>query len=218
MLLKEDQRNFNCWNYRRHIATLENIAPHTEFTFSGNKIKENFSNYSAFHHRSFYFRSILNSLNYNDQFNEEFSIVENAIFTEPDDQSAWWYHQFLIRTLSKDALSNTTNVTINSMTTSTINDRLNYFKLVLESQINVMNSLLELESNSKWARVCLVELYSQLIALPAATMITSSQSTDELVTKRSDLLTQLVGLDATHAERYKYLLRKSNSPSSSSSS
>ena len=100
MFLKEDQRNFHCWNYRRFIVTLGNIKPDLEYEFSNEKIKENFSNYSAFHHRSVYIVLIIKNNNYNldimkDLVNEEIDIITNAIFTEPDDQSSWWYLLFL---------------------------------------------------------------------------------------------------------------------------
>jgi geranylgeranyl transferase type-2 subunit alpha len=66
----------------------------TELDFTKKKIEENFSNYSAFHQRSALLklagRSVVQELA------NELSTVENAVFTEPDDQSAWWYHQFLL--------------------------------------------------------------------------------------------------------------------------
>jgi len=35
----------------------------------------------------------------------ELAIVENAVFTEPDDQSAWWYHQFLLTWISTEVIA-----------------------------------------------------------------------------------------------------------------
>lgn len=92
--LFSDQRNFHCWNYRRFVAAATASPPleeshTTEFEFSFEKINENFSNYSAFHHRSVYIQKLY-SPNVKDILDSEFSIVESAIFTEPDDQSAWW--------------------------------------------------------------------------------------------------------------------------------
>eukprot|EP01040_Poterioochromonas_malhamensis_P021419 gene21419-25837_t len=50
--LRADQRNFHCWNYRRAIHQRSQLPPLHEFEYSTEKIQENFSNYSAFHHRS----------------------------------------------------------------------------------------------------------------------------------------------------------------------
>ena len=92
--LSVDQRNFHCWNYRREIVKLGNISVDDEMKFSMKKISENFSNYSAFHHRSVYLRNCQGDLN--DILEKELSIVHDAIFTEPDDQSAWWYYQWCL--------------------------------------------------------------------------------------------------------------------------
>ncbi|EPZ32739.1 hypothetical protein O9G_000814 [Rozella allomycis CSF55] len=55
----------------------------------------NFSNYSAWHHRS---NMILNM--HNDEKREaitkDIEFIKNAIFTEPNDQSAWFYYKWLI--------------------------------------------------------------------------------------------------------------------------
>ena len=68
-----------------------------EWEFTNQKIQQNFSNFSAFHYRSKLYELVQPSLQ------EELSVVENAIFTEPDDQTAWWYQSFLLRqTTPKD--------------------------------------------------------------------------------------------------------------------
>jgi hypothetical protein len=66
----------------------------TELEFTKKKIEENFSNYSAFHQRSALLK--LAGRGVIEELANELSTVENAVFTEPDDQSAWWYHQFLL--------------------------------------------------------------------------------------------------------------------------
>ena len=116
--LQRDERNFHCWNYRRFVVGLmlggrangawsqgppmgaqhahgsttlpvpndPDAVLQAEWDFTTRKIHDNFSNFSAFHYRSKLLRAETNELD----------IVENAIFTEPDDQTAWWYHRFLL--------------------------------------------------------------------------------------------------------------------------
>lgn len=82
-----DQRNFHCWNYRRSIVKFAQLNPGTEFIFAETKILENFSNYSAFHHRSIYILKLTDIDGTElELLEKEFSMVDNAIFTEPDDQ------------------------------------------------------------------------------------------------------------------------------------
>jgi len=45
-------RSVHCWNYRRYICQLAKISVEEDLEFTTSKIKENFSNYSAWHHRS----------------------------------------------------------------------------------------------------------------------------------------------------------------------
>ena len=97
--LSQDQRNFHCWNYRRELLKqmeIEGTCPilslvQNEFQFSEDKIRENFSNYSSFHHRSISLKRLVDegASTLRVLLPAELSIVENAIFTEPDDQSAW---------------------------------------------------------------------------------------------------------------------------------
>ena len=85
-----------------------------EFEFTSNKIDINFSNYSAFHYRSKLLPIVLDLKMGEEQragkegtaasrdlvkiriAKEELALCQNAIFTEPDDQSSWFYHRFVI--------------------------------------------------------------------------------------------------------------------------
>jgi geranylgeranyl transferase type-2 subunit alpha len=62
-----------------------------EWAFTSQKIRQNFSNFSAFHYRS----KLLPLVSTAD-LADEFSLLEDAVYTEPDDQTAWWYQAFLL--------------------------------------------------------------------------------------------------------------------------
>jgi geranylgeranyl transferase type-2 subunit alpha len=94
--LLADQRNFHCWNYRRYLVGAFEVKPRSEFEFASSKIEENFSNYSAFHHRSVFIDAELTARPVEEVLSDEISIVENAIYTDPYDQSAFWYLQVFL--------------------------------------------------------------------------------------------------------------------------
>ena len=68
----------------------------TEWDFTTEKIQDNFSNFSAFYYRSQllprYLRIADDTLSV---WQEELQLIENAVCTEPDDQTAWWYQALL---------------------------------------------------------------------------------------------------------------------------
>lgn len=235
LLLKQDQRNFHCWNYRRYIVQQSSsvLSSHgsltkTEFDFSKEKITENFSNYSAFHHRSVYLKQLFqpetsihhlqdaassSSLlsaegtaglesrrqQYEETLVQEFSLVENAIFTEPDDQSAWWYHQFLLAWMRETARSSGPAYT--SIYTGT-----------LRSQLPVVENLLSLEPDNKWALVCMVNLYQHLLAAGRTSTGNAEVESDvqEWQVEKERVLTRLIEIDPAHKRRYEYLLSPSS--------
>lgn len=102
LFLSYDARNFHCWDYRRYTVNKANISPEDEFNFSTEKIKENFSNYSSWHYRSKLLPLIHPHKSGDverveeDALMKEFDLAQNAFFTDPYDQSAWFYHRWLL--------------------------------------------------------------------------------------------------------------------------
>ncbi|OZJ06320.1 hypothetical protein BZG36_00721 [Bifiguratus adelaidae] len=105
-MLEMDARNFHGWDYRRFV--IGKMAPSAgdqskiakqEVDFTTTKIQQNFSNYSAWHHRSKWLPVLVETMSEEDR-NElarnEFDLVHNAVFTEPKDQSAWLYYLWLV--------------------------------------------------------------------------------------------------------------------------
>lgn len=100
-LLKVDARNFHGWNYRRFLAKFKGVPEEEELQYTMDKIGENFSNYSAWHNRSILLSNLLiqRSKGFESKqtiFSEEFELVIQALFTDPSDQSGWFYHLWLL--------------------------------------------------------------------------------------------------------------------------
>ncbi|CAG8611943.1 6522_t:CDS:10 [Funneliformis mosseae] len=104
--LEMDARNFHAWDYRRYVtfqlsSTTKTSLTQTEFDFTTTKINQNFSNYSAWHQRSKLMPRLIKEQNLDEQeketlVNKEFELVKAAFYTDPDDQSAWLYHWWLV--------------------------------------------------------------------------------------------------------------------------
>lgn len=95
--LNYDSRNFHSWNYRKEIVKLAKISLEKEIEFTSEKIRQNFSNFSSWYLRSCLLTqaSAQGEIDMENLWDKEYSLVENAIFTDPTDQSAWFYHKWL---------------------------------------------------------------------------------------------------------------------------
>ncbi|WZY85558.1 hypothetical protein YC2023_031942 [Brassica napus] len=95
-----DSRNFHAWNYRRFVVELTNRSKEDELKYTEDMISKDFSNYSAWHNRSVLLSSFLarkaEGFMPNEKIPEEYKLVHDAIFTDEDDQSGWFYHLWLL--------------------------------------------------------------------------------------------------------------------------
>ncbi|KAI9282574.1 hypothetical protein BY458DRAFT_496667 [Sporodiniella umbellata] len=110
-MLQFDARNFHGWNYRRyvtsHIREREKDVYKlikSEYEFTTKKINQSFSNYSAWHQRSKLLPEIVAPMTTEEKNNvaqNELELVKNAIYTDPEDQSAWLYYWWLVGNVSE---------------------------------------------------------------------------------------------------------------------
>ena len=192
-----DQRNFHCWIYRAFVVHDSDVSCEDELNFSTEKIMENFSNYSAFHYRSAYLLQMYPQRSTpRGVLLEELEMVENAVFTEPDDQSAWWYFRFLL-----DLVGKTTDEDKEKG-----EEDGEWAHGVLQQQADSLRSLLDEEPESKWVMVALVEVLQRLAGLPQQQHVEADVLSGK--EERLALLESLKRVDPIHKQRYLYLARQ----------
>lgn len=84
-ILSLDSRNFHCWTFRLFLTTDFNLV-FDDVSISHQLIEADFSNYSAWFLRMSVEVDPI----------AELDLVWNALFTEPNDQSVWQYHNWLV--------------------------------------------------------------------------------------------------------------------------
>ncbi|KAF7696283.1 geranylgeranyl transferase type-2 subunit alpha [Silurus meridionalis] len=122
--LSLDDRNFHCWDYRRLVVKMSGVSVEQELQFTDRLIGSNFSNYSSWHYRSTLLpllhpqpaadpASDCQTRTHphtpptaspqthrhrvcEEQLLKEYELVQNAIFTDPNDQSTWFYYRWLL--------------------------------------------------------------------------------------------------------------------------
>ncbi|CAL5430547.1 unnamed protein product [Camellia sinensis] len=83
------------------VAALKNRSDEEELHFTTDLINEKFSNYSSWHNCSVILSHLLEkraqgSFSKEKVLTEEYDLVHQALFTNPDDQSGWFYHLWLL--------------------------------------------------------------------------------------------------------------------------
>lgn len=167
-----------------------------EFDYSTDRIVRNFSNYSAFHHRSTYIQRMLSSsasshAEVEERREEEWALLESelemvkqAMYTEPDDQTAYWYHQFLIQWAAGLGQQR--------------------FEVMLRGEIESVRGLLEdtEEGEYRWSVMALAALLKQLAAVVA-----DDEEKAALLQESRGLYETLVRIDPDHRQRYLAMIR-----------
>lgn len=164
-MLDADARNFLAWNYRRYVlANMPTRRPETsELAYTSRKIGANFSNFSAWHQRSKTLVGLWESgqLDPIQSRDDEFELVSNALYTDPDDQSAWIYHRWLIGSGEN--------------------------KAQLEREIQLIFELLQEQPDSKWCMESLVHYKRLLLQNHSPDSQTLKQECVKLLSRLMDL-------------------------------
>jgi len=215
-LLNLDARNFNVWNYRRSVCSRANVCPQSEFDFTTMKIKEDFSNFSAWHYRTKLIPQLVRFQQktieeYWQLIEEEFTFVKAALFTDPQDQSGWFYHRWLLGNISQ--LQSKTNSEIlralgqnekveeeeeKLLFNSPLPDSLSPL-FVFSRELSVCRELDDLESGQcRWVLLTIVVLLSAIAQIEQNLSIEVS---DEM----SQLFQRLRQLDPIRTHYYEHL-------------
>lgn len=207
-----------------------------EWEFTTTKIYENFSNFSAFHYRSKLLPLMIQVRQYNaatansdstniasipierdasdvyenditfQMIKDEFDLITNAIYTEPDDQTAWWYQVFLFHYLTKNVFIRTDADA--AMLFTKYNDQIihPHMQQVRELQQETKNC-------SKWVLIgtlqCLeyVKKY-HVVCNRAAIAATDDVDFVDINQERRTILQTLIQIDPDRKERYRYKLQQ----------
>ena len=121
-----------------------------------------------------------------------------------------WYHQFLLTTLRKHALSHLKAG--NTLETKADPESIVYYSGVLAQQTGVMESLLALEPGNKWVLVCLVQLLEHRILAAEMSHNSDISEMSSYRSTRVEYLNRLIVIDPAQVRRYQYLLAKTASP------
>ncbi|KAF4977535.1 hypothetical protein FZEAL_5969 [Fusarium zealandicum] len=175
-MLTKDRRNFHAWGYRRHVvAQLESPVlsgqsmAEPEFEYTTRKINEDLSNFSAWHHRSQLISRLLDERKADDESRKvflekgnlpswlystpnansklELDLVREALNVGPEDQSLWYYHQFLVLNLAHPAGNRQIAPSL------TLDQRISY----VDREIVDIKDLLEDYNDIKWIYEALIE-------------------------------------------------------------
>ncbi|PVH96535.1 protein prenylyltransferase [Periconia macrospinosa] len=180
-MLHVDSRNFHAWSYRRFVVQqLKRLASTThaqtmstktltesEFDYTTKMIKTNLSNFSAWHNRSKLIPLLLDERNADSTARRtllasELDLICEAINTDPFDQSIWFYHQYLMSTLSPNCPPS--DQIVQDLSNS---ERQKYY----EHEMEYIREILDDEADCKWIYEALLFLARAYLEVEAGTKL-----------------------------------------------
>jgi len=216
-MLALDSRNFHCWNYRRVVASLfetvwcessvdRDQITRDEWNFSTDKIKENFSNYSAWHYRSTLVPKFIqpNQHSFHTFVRQEFALIKDAIFTEPADQSIWLYHRWLLGQVLSGGSVLSLGISLGLPSCSgpvaiPHNDQV----ALLRQEIDTCKLLLAEEPNCKWVLITSAILHASLHDLLTNPSTTNATLVSEMDAESlRSMFVKLLSLDGMRKNYY----------------
>lgn len=176
-LLEKDQRNFHCWGYRLKIVKLlGDSQKELELKYANDMLSKNLSNYSAMHYKINYYNMLKK-----DTIEDEVNVIENAVYTDPYDQSYWLYLKWLI-----------------NYTDNNYNEKLD---MIYEKTIEICEDLISEEENCHWPVYLLYYVNKRKYKL-------NKQS--EYKEKCVECLERLMRIDKLHIKMYEDLKENIN--------
>ncbi|OAA76347.1 protein prenyltransferase [Akanthomyces lecanii RCEF 1005] len=159
-MLDRDRRNYHAWAYRRYVvshlesAELEGRSmAESEFAYTTKMIKGDLSNFSAWHNRAQLIPRLLVEREADDSSRRAFLDQGNGLNVGPEDQSLWYYHQYLIWSVAEQP----SNLLI--VPGMALEDRVN----LITREIDFIKDLLDDYKDVKWIFEMLLE-YTLLIS------------------------------------------------------
>ncbi|RFU82093.1 hypercellular [Trichoderma arundinaceum] len=198
-MLNKDQRNYHAWGYRRLVvAQLESpeldgkSMAEDEFAYTTKMIRLSLSNFSAWHNRSQLIPKVLQQRGADDEARaaflvEELNLVRDGLNVGPEDQSLWYYHQFLVSQIVGDGIGQSITPAL------TVDEKVAY----LRHEIDEIKDLLEDYDDIKWIYEALSEYTVALERLEQRTESKSNEASDLQI-----WLTKLRALDPMRTGRW----------------